>query len=96
MEDYLDFKINAVIDNANRQATDRQNAVTDAAEAIAEYLFTWGKREEKGRTAWSISVPQNILDDVVNSSGDRLSEMWATAAKELSLDWKAEEQGKKY
>lgn len=96
MQDSLDAKIETVISNANKEAIARQNAITDAAEVIAEYLSAWGRHEEQGRTAWATSVPKGFLEDIEHAAEDRLSEIWGEAAKEQALNWKADALGMWY
>lgn len=75
---------------------DRQRAIEDAVAALADYLATWGNQEEQGRTAWAVSMPQGLLEDVKHGVEKKLADMWDEAAKGRALDWKADELGMRY
>ena len=78
---------------ADRQATDRQNAVTDAADPIAEYLWAYYQHTNLSYEDRDCSV---LLHDVETTIVHRLAEKATEAAKEASLDAKAEELGLRY
>lgn len=75
---------------------DRRQAICNAVDALANYLATWGSREEQGRTAWAVLVPKGILEDIEQGVEHRLQEMWEDAAKERALSWKADELNGRY
>ena len=66
------------------KGTDEQHALKDSADAIAEYLFTYGDDQVQFMVYVDWAVEQ------------RLTEMYEEAAKERALDWKAEEMGMRY
>ncbi len=63
---------------------DEQNALRDASNAIADYLFTYGD-----------STAQ-FMEFVGWAVDERLAELADEAAKEQALNWKADELGYKY
>ena len=78
------------------QPHDRQQALQTAVEAIAEYLATWGHKEERGRGKWAVAVPTGLLDDIQCGVEDRLMAKWDEASREQALDFKADELGIRY
>lgn len=66
-----------------KQRKARDNAVMDAAEFIADYLFGWGQDEK-------------LFDDVRNMTWVRLEEMADEALKEQTLVRQAEALGLRY
>ena len=68
-----------------RQATDRRNAVTDAAEALAEYLCSYRSEDT-----------EIFFANVIDAVSLRIAVMATEAAKEAALDAKAEEAGLRY
>ena len=76
-----------------RQATDRQNAVTDAADPIAEYLWAYYRRSN---LSYEDGDCAPMLSDVSLAVQERLTELAEEAAKEAALDAKAEEAGLRY
>ena len=65
------------------QATDRQNAVTDAAEVIAEYLHSY-----------DMAVTKAFMEEVNLAVLMRLTTLATEAAEEL--DEKADREGARY
>ena len=76
-----------------RQATDRRNALTDAADPIAEYLVRIGYDDD---AAGSSEVITKLMTDLLAHVGLRLHELAEEAAREAALDAKAEELGLRY
>ena len=73
-----------------RQATDRQNAVTDAADPIAEYLHKYVQKPDYN------GQETGLMADVNLAVLMRLTTMATEAAEERALDEKADLQGTRY